>query len=154
MVHLTLLHLFPALRAGAYVPIVSKRLREKDKMVSSPRIIGGRSAPGRCEHCGTLADAACGCGVGYMPVKASVAAAKAIAADPQASNRAIAEKIGVTRPYFPLGQHPQLMHLGFGPFLSGPFSTASSQLNAEPFALVLNRIYRSSKNRGSFLQRG
>jgi winged helix-turn-helix DNA-binding protein len=31
-----------------------------------------------------------------MPVKASVAAAKAIAADPQASNRAIAEKIGVT----------------------------------------------------------
>jgi len=36
----------------------------------------------------------------------------------------------------------------------GPFSTASSQLNAEPFALVLNRIYRSPKNRGSFFQRG
>ena len=25
----------------------------------------------RCEGCGTLADAACGCGVGYLPVKAS-----------------------------------------------------------------------------------
>jgi hypothetical protein len=36
----------------------------------------------------------------------------------------------------------------------GPFSTASSQLNAEPFALVLNRSYRSPKNRGSFFQRG
>jgi hypothetical protein len=35
----------------------------------------------RCEGCGTLADAACGCGVGYLPVKASDAAAKAIAAD-------------------------------------------------------------------------
>jgi hypothetical protein len=50
----------------------------------------------RCEGCGTLADAACGCGVGYLPVKASDAAAKAIAADRQASNVAIAEKIGVT----------------------------------------------------------
>lgn len=49
----------------------------------------------RCEGCGTHADAACGCGVGYPPVKASVAAAKAIAADPVASNRAIATKVGV-----------------------------------------------------------
>jgi hypothetical protein len=32
-----------------------------------------------------------------MPVKASVAAAKAVAADPQASNVAIAEKIGVSK---------------------------------------------------------
>jgi hypothetical protein len=33
---------------------------------------------------------ACDCGVGYMPVKASVAAAKAMAANASASNRAIA----------------------------------------------------------------
>jgi hypothetical protein len=51
----------------------------------------------RCEGCGTLADAACDCGVGYLPVKASVAAAKAIEKNPEASNRAIAEKIGVNK---------------------------------------------------------
>src|SRR6267142_728859 len=36
----------------------------------------------------------------------------------------------------------------------GHFSTVSSKLNAEPLGLLLNRTYRSPKNRRSFLQRG
>jgi hypothetical protein len=49
----------------------------------------------RCGSCGALANAACDCGVSYLPVKAIDAASKAIAANSAASNRAIAEKIGV-----------------------------------------------------------
>lgn len=49
----------------------------------------------RCDGCGTLADAACDCGVPYKPIKPSAAAAKAVAAHPERSDRAIAAEIGV-----------------------------------------------------------
>ncbi|MDE5440531.1 hypothetical protein GWG65_03510 [Bradyrhizobium sp. CSA207] len=46
-----------------------------------------------CSKCGARADATCACGVAYMPAR--VAAAKAVAAHPGKSNRAIARDIGV-----------------------------------------------------------
>lgn len=46
-----------------------------------------------CSGCGATVDAACDCGVPYMP--AGQRAAAAIAANPQMSDRAIAEEIGV-----------------------------------------------------------
>jgi hypothetical protein len=49
----------------------------------------------RCEGCGTLADAACGCGLPYVP--ASKRAKDAIAAAPHKSDRAIAAEIGVNQ---------------------------------------------------------
>jgi hypothetical protein len=47
----------------------------------------------RCSGCGTTQEAACDCGVGYMP--AGGIAAMAIARSPEKSDRAIAEEIGV-----------------------------------------------------------
>jgi hypothetical protein len=47
----------------------------------------------RCSECGAAAKAACNCGAPYIP--AGQLAAKAIAANPQKSTRAIAEEIGV-----------------------------------------------------------
>jgi hypothetical protein len=49
-----------------------------------------------CTACGATADAACECGVAYVP--AGVRAAKAIADNPEKSNRAIAAEIGVSEP--------------------------------------------------------
>jgi hypothetical protein len=46
-----------------------------------------------CSGCGAEANASCNCGVSYMP--ASKRAAEAIAANPEKSNRAIAEELGV-----------------------------------------------------------
>lgn len=47
-----------------------------------------------CTGCGATVDAACDCGVPYMP--AGQRAAAAIEANPHKSNRAIAEEIGVS----------------------------------------------------------
>jgi hypothetical protein len=46
-----------------------------------------------CSSCGATADAACDCGAPY--VSAGAKAAKAVAANPEKSNRAIAAEIGV-----------------------------------------------------------
>lgn len=46
-----------------------------------------------CSACGATADAACGCGAPYMP--AGTRAAKAVAANPEKSDRAIADELGV-----------------------------------------------------------
>lgn len=48
-----------------------------------------------CTGCGAEANASCNCGKAYMPAKQR--AAEAIAANPQKSNRAIAEEIGVNQ---------------------------------------------------------
>lgn len=48
-----------------------------------------------CSKCGTTVEAGCDCGVAYVP--AGSRAAKALAANPKKSNRAIAAKIGVSR---------------------------------------------------------
>ncbi len=47
-----------------------------------------------CSSCGATVDAACECGVPYMP--AGQRAAAAIAANPQMSDRAIAQEIGAS----------------------------------------------------------
>lgn len=49
-----------------------------------------------CTSCGATVDAACDCGAPYMP--AGQRAAAAIAANPQMSDRAIAQQIGVSQP--------------------------------------------------------
>jgi Winged helix-turn-helix DNA-binding len=49
-----------------------------------------------CSACGATADAACECGVAYVP--AGVRAAKAVAENPGLSNRVIAAEIGVSEP--------------------------------------------------------
>lgn len=49
-----------------------------------------------CSNCGATTNAACNCGVAYVP--ASQRAAEAITADPTKSNRAIADQIGVSEP--------------------------------------------------------
>lgn len=49
-----------------------------------------------CSGCGATVDAACDCGVPYMP--AGQRAAEAVAANPQMSDRAIAREIGVSTP--------------------------------------------------------
>ncbi len=46
-----------------------------------------------CTQCGAQTDAACNCGVGYMPAGAK--ATEAVAANPEKSDRAIAAEIGV-----------------------------------------------------------
>ena len=46
-----------------------------------------------CSACGTTVDAGCDCGAPYLP--AGQRAAAAVAANPQRSNRAIADEIGV-----------------------------------------------------------
>jgi hypothetical protein len=46
-----------------------------------------------CAECGVTVEAQCGCGVGY--ITAAEAAARAIKATPEKSDRAIAEEIGV-----------------------------------------------------------
>lgn len=48
-----------------------------------------------CKSCGTTVKAGCTCGVAYVPV--AWRAAKAVAADPTKSDRAIAAEIGVNR---------------------------------------------------------
>ena len=48
-----------------------------------------------CSSCGISADAACDCGAPYIP--AGQAAAKALAANPEKSDRAIAAELGVNR---------------------------------------------------------
>lgn len=53
-----------------------------------------RPARLRCESCGATAEAACDCGVAYVP--AGQKAAAAIMANPGLSNRAIAQEIGVS----------------------------------------------------------
>jgi hypothetical protein len=63
---------------------------------SAPRVTSKKrtSLPSLyCSKCGAKAEASCACGVGYVP--AHVAAAKAVAAHPEKSNRAIAKEIGV-----------------------------------------------------------
>jgi hypothetical protein len=62
----------------------------------------------RCEGCGTLADAACGCGLPYVP--ASKRAEDAIAANPQKSNRAIADEVGVSEPTVRRARKPTASH--------------------------------------------
>jgi hypothetical protein len=47
----------------------------------------------KCERCNAEITAGCSCGVSYVP--ASIRAADALAADPEKSDRAIAEDIGV-----------------------------------------------------------
>jgi hypothetical protein len=47
-----------------------------------------------CIECGETADAACRCGVAYVP--AGARAAKAIADNPEKSDRAIAAELGVS----------------------------------------------------------
>jgi hypothetical protein len=49
-----------------------------------------------CSSCGATADAACDCGVAYVP--AGERAAKAVAESPDKSNVVIAEEIGVSEP--------------------------------------------------------
>jgi hypothetical protein len=49
-----------------------------------------------CSACGAEANASCDCGKPYVPAK--LRAAEAIAANPQKSNRAIADDIGVGEP--------------------------------------------------------
>jgi hypothetical protein len=54
----------------------------------------GKTLPSlRCDACGASAEASCECGVGYSPVK--VIAARAVAANPEKSDRALAEETGV-----------------------------------------------------------
>lgn len=48
----------------------------------------------RCSSCGSAAKATCNCGVAYPP--ASEFAARAVAANPEKSDRAIAKEIGVS----------------------------------------------------------
>jgi len=50
----------------------------------------------RCSDCGAMAEAACNCGVGYIP--AGEYAKKLAAEHPEMSNRAVAEKGGVSEP--------------------------------------------------------
>ena len=47
----------------------------------------------RCSKCGAKTEAACDCGVGYEPAR--VVAAKAVKANPEKSNRAIAAELGI-----------------------------------------------------------
>jgi hypothetical protein len=47
----------------------------------------------RCSDCGATTDAACACGVGYVP--AHEYAAKAVQAHPEKSDRAIAAVLGI-----------------------------------------------------------
>jgi hypothetical protein len=47
----------------------------------------------RCSKCGATTDAICECGVGYVP--AHEYAAKALAANPEKSDRAIAAELGI-----------------------------------------------------------
>lgn len=49
-----------------------------------------------CSSCGAKADASCNCGAPYIP--AGERAAKAVAANPEKSNRALAAEIGVSEP--------------------------------------------------------
>jgi hypothetical protein len=49
-----------------------------------------------CTACGAEADASCNCGKPYVPAKER--AAKAVAENPQKSDRAIAAEIGVSHP--------------------------------------------------------
>lgn len=58
-------------------------------------IVALKPAPARleCSSCGKNADAACDCGVAYIPAGARAAAA--VAANPEKSDRAIAVEIGV-----------------------------------------------------------
>lgn len=49
-----------------------------------------------CTGCGVEANASCNCGVAYTPKK--LRAAEAIKANPQKSNRAIAEETGISEP--------------------------------------------------------
>lgn len=49
-----------------------------------------------CSGCGAEANASCNCGKAYIPAKQR--AAEAIAANPQKSNRAIADETGVSEP--------------------------------------------------------
>jgi hypothetical protein len=49
-----------------------------------------------CSGCGAEANATCTCGVAYMPK--SVQAAEAIKANPERSNRAIAQETGLSEP--------------------------------------------------------
>lgn len=49
-----------------------------------------------CEKCGATAEAKCDCGVGYKYVPAMKIAEKAVMENPQKSNRAIADEIGVS----------------------------------------------------------
>lgn len=50
----------------------------------------------RCTSCGTTTDAPCACGVAYAYVPAGKRAEEALAENPQLSDRAIAEEIGVS----------------------------------------------------------
>jgi transposase-like protein len=51
----------------------------------------------RCPSCGTTTDAPCSCGVGYEYVPPGKLAAQAIKDNPNLSDRAIAEKIGIDK---------------------------------------------------------
>lgn len=51
----------------------------------------------RCSSCGVTVDAACNCLAPIIVIKPRDAAAKAIAAHPEKSDRAIAKEIGVTK---------------------------------------------------------
>ena len=51
----------------------------------------------RCEGCGAEVEAACNCGLPYAYIPARVAAAKAIKANPEKSDRAIAAETGVDK---------------------------------------------------------
>ena len=61
-----------------------------------PTIIEMRVQMMACTACGREVNAACTCGAPYVPKKQR--AAEAIAANPQKSNRAIADEIGVSEP--------------------------------------------------------
>src|SRR5262245_420810 len=50
----------------------------------------------RCTGCGATAKAPCGCGVEFQYIPAGQAAAKAVAAHPEKSDRAIAADVGVS----------------------------------------------------------
>jgi hypothetical protein len=59
----------------------------------SSRSLGARLA---CRKCGTTTDPACDCGASYSFVRPGKRAAMAIAANPEKSDRAIAEQLGIS----------------------------------------------------------
>jgi hypothetical protein len=64
--------------------------------MAKPALKPAQNGKLRCPKCHAETDPPCGCGLGYVYVKARDLAAKGLADDPAGSNRRIAARVGVT----------------------------------------------------------
>jgi hypothetical protein len=119
----------------------------------------------RCSGCGATTDAACACGVGYVP--AHEYAAKAVAANPGKSDRAIAAELGLdhktvgkarrsTGEKSPVekrvGQDGKVRRLPKR--RSRAQSSAPSSRNRKPAALILSQIERLVGDLAAAVEKG